>query len=233
LNKGQNVVLLSRRNSLPYFINYDVSKHRNSDKLVRFLDHVQQFFPEYDPRRITISTTHKYKGLENDAVIVLDALENSYPLIHSTWRFLRIFGDNIEGIEADERRLFYVAVTRARQSIAIITEERRSSPFLRNLEPSNFDEILWDNLPPMSVPDVTKLEICVYDAFSVKAELKKIGFRWDAKRICWYRLIPSDAWSPNYLAEEQWIRGPVRVIVRSEDDQVIYQTKARDPETPK
>src|SRR4029450_9187279 len=40
---------------------------------------------EPDRGRVTISTTHKYKGLEQSAVIVLDALDRSYPLIHTTW----------------------------------------------------------------------------------------------------------------------------------------------------
>jgi DNA helicase-4 len=44
-------------------------------------------------------------------VIVLDAVKRSYPLIHPNWVFLRVFGDSIDSIEDEERRLFYVATT--------------------------------------------------------------------------------------------------------------------------
>jgi DNA helicase-4 len=91
------------------------------DELDRFLEQVRSYLPEPDRGRVTISTTHKYKGLEQSAVIVLDALDRSYPLIHPTWVFLRVFGDTIEALEEEERRLFYVATTRAAGSLAIVT----------------------------------------------------------------------------------------------------------------
>jgi len=47
-------------------------------------------FYSYDA--ICISTTHRFKGLEEPAVIVLDAVQRSYPLIHPHWVFPRIFG---------------------------------------------------------------------------------------------------------------------------------------------
>ena len=43
--------------------------------------------------KISISTTHKYKGLEKAIVIILDAFERNYPLIHPEWVFFRIFGE--------------------------------------------------------------------------------------------------------------------------------------------
>lgn len=48
----------------------------------RFLSHVRSFFPTGLRERVTISTAHKYKGLEKSVVIVLDAVARSYPLIH-------------------------------------------------------------------------------------------------------------------------------------------------------
>lgn len=37
----------------------------------RFLGHVRSFLPEEDRKRVSISTTHRYKGLEQDAVIIV------------------------------------------------------------------------------------------------------------------------------------------------------------------
>ena len=84
--------------------------------------------------RISISTAHKYKGLEKPMVIVLDAVARSYPLIHPDWAFSRVLGDSPEKITKEERRLFYVALTRAIEKLVIITDGRSKSPFLEELE---------------------------------------------------------------------------------------------------
>src|SRR5699024_4477064 len=115
-----------RRNGLPW--NVAVGDHRIPDRLNRFLAHLRNFLPEQDRERVTISTAHGFKGLESPAVIVLDALAGEYPLIHPSWVFLRVFGHSPEVIEAEERRLFYVAMTRASRSLALVTDANRPSP---------------------------------------------------------------------------------------------------------
>ncbi len=82
--------------------------------------------------RLTLSTIHSAKGKEWDAVFVIGLNEGSFPSRHAENRDL-----------AEERRLFYVAVTRARRYLYLSTywEERRSwgqsagapSVFLREL----------------------------------------------------------------------------------------------------
>ncbi len=109
LQSHDRVSLLSRRNGSPWYF-----RNPNRNDLQTFERHVHSFLPEEYRRRVVVSTVHGYKGLESEAVIVLDAVDRSYPLIHPHWIFLRIFGDTVEGIIDEERRLFYVATTRAR-----------------------------------------------------------------------------------------------------------------------
>ncbi|MGH8545903.1 MAG: UvrD-helicase domain-containing protein, partial [Gammaproteobacteria bacterium] len=109
LDSGRDVVMLSRRNHVPWYVRYAPQLLGGLDGLQLFAEHVRLFLPEDDRRRVTASTVHQYKGLEKDAVIVLDANEGCYPLVHPNWVFLRVFGDSLERIEAEERRLFYVA----------------------------------------------------------------------------------------------------------------------------
>ncbi len=108
LDSGLDLVMLSRRNDVPWYVSYASELSGGPDGLERFTEHVRSFLPEDDRPRVKASTAHNYKGREKDAVIVLDADEGCYPLIHPNWVFLRVFGDTIERIEAEERRLFYV-----------------------------------------------------------------------------------------------------------------------------
>lgn len=88
---------------------------------------------------ITLSTIHSAKGLEWNAVIVIDLVEDRFPSRHA-----QAHPDEFE----EERRLFYVACTRARQSLDLLapvsifskTEHAHTrvsqSPFLREIPPS-------------------------------------------------------------------------------------------------
>jgi DNA helicase IV len=130
LADGLDVVMLCRRNAIPWFVN-----NGDGRGLARYLDLIRSFFPKGLKERISISTAHKYKGLEKPMVIVLDAVARSYPLIHPDWAFSRILGDSPEKIAKEERRLLYVALTRAVDTLVIITDGRSKSPFLEELEP--------------------------------------------------------------------------------------------------
>jgi DNA helicase-2/ATP-dependent DNA helicase PcrA len=64
--------------------------------------------PKGDDERIRLSTIHQAKGLEFDAVFVIMLCDGLFPSARSM--------DDDEGLE-EERRLFYVAITRARNEL--------------------------------------------------------------------------------------------------------------------
>ncbi len=187
LDRGQHVVMLSRRKGVPWYVSYDTPTIGASDALACFLEHVRSYLPEEDRGRVTISTAHGYKGLERSAVVVLDAVERSYPLIHPTWVFLRVFGDSIDRIEDEERRLFYVAVTRAKESLALVTESHMESSYLGDIRRHvRLGSLAWEQLAPVSSLDGTRLVIRVLNAYDVKDQLKDRGYRFDGKEKFWF-----------------------------------------------
>ena len=68
--------------------------------------------------RVSLMTVHAAKGLEFDGVVVVGAEEGWFPHARST--------DRAEEVE-EERRLFYVAMTRARRRLALTHAQQRES----------------------------------------------------------------------------------------------------------
>ncbi len=86
-----------------------------------------------------LSTVHQAKGLEWPAVIVLWCNEELFPSARAVK----------EGNEAEERRLFYVAVTRAKRSLLLCTPSYRFNPRTGErlyLKPSRFVKSLPESL---------------------------------------------------------------------------------------
>lgn len=224
LDRDLNVVLLSRCNSIPWYVNYNGGETSGRDGLQRFLDHIRSFFPREAQDRITASTVHRYKGLEQSAVIVLDAVRRCYPLIHPNWVFLRVFGDNIAEIENEERRLFYVAITRAKDSLAFLTETFGKTPYLddinRQVRP---DTIAWDDLPPIQSQDYARVEIRVFNAYDVKDQLKEQKYRWNGQGRYWCKTINEEEFSFANLLEQPWARNSVEIEVYSEAGALLHR----------
>ena len=84
---------------------------------------------------IKFSTVHSVKGGEAETVIILGANDGYFPLLHPDNELFRIFdnhpNDYIKKSLEEERRLFYVAVTRAKEQLFFICEKNIASPFLR------------------------------------------------------------------------------------------------------
>ncbi len=91
---------------------------------------------EVDEQCITLSTVHSAKGLEWEAVLIIDLVEERFPSRHAL--------NDAESFE-EERRLMYVACTRAKQHLELYAPSSVSnrgsagsiyatpSPFLREL----------------------------------------------------------------------------------------------------
>jgi DNA helicase-4 len=127
-NLGREVAILSRTNRI-----YSVPLPRFKRKLVACLseEEKQQFD---DPREaIRVSTVHRFKGLEERIVILVRVCEGSFPLLHPDNSLFTFFGRDEGDVLREERRLFYVAMTRAKERLYILTERDRESPFLKQL----------------------------------------------------------------------------------------------------
>ena len=80
---------------------------------------------------ITLSTIHSAKGLEFENVYMIDLIEGDFPNVTSIDEFNK---GNIEILE-EERRLFYVGMTRAKESLNLITIKEKNN---KKVQPSRF-----------------------------------------------------------------------------------------------
>lgn len=232
IKEEKEVVLLSRKNSLnslPWYVNYaKIKKLPKNGKLENFLKLLCFYLPEDLQHKLTISTAHKYKGLEKKVVIVLDAVPRCYPLLHPDLMFNRVFGDTIERVVEEERRLFYVALTRAVENLFIITETNNVSPFLEDLQKRKIIYSLdWSDYPPLveTTKHITvrignqhgrgsKPTVAIKDLLKAENYIYRTNV-WNA----WLRTYPAQGFSVKELfAKGMWISRADGIEVRFYDD---------------
>ena len=211
INDDKRVVLLSRKNSLPWYINYsDQGNSSSESELDRFLELLRARLPNELAEKVTISTTHKYKGLQKDVVIVLDAVSRCYPLIHPNLIFTRVFGDSVESVVDEERRLFYVALTRAVENLFILTKTNNFSPFLEDLERSmELARLEWSNYPPL-VGTTQYITIRVGNqrggrgngTYAIKELLRAEGYDWIDEEKVWESVETAEGFSVTEFANQ-------------------------------
>lgn len=106
-----------------------LGRYRNSERAVAMSRWGSFAPPEF-------STVHRAKGREADYVIVLDLNRGGFPSRKEDDPLLELVLPPVSGTAypfAEERRLFYVAMTRARKGAYLVTDADRPSPFVREL----------------------------------------------------------------------------------------------------
>jgi len=71
---------------------------------------------------VRLSTVHRVKGMEWDRVLIYGAQKGLWP---------HRLADDAE----EERRIFHVALTRARRQVAVLADDAQPSPYLRQMRP--------------------------------------------------------------------------------------------------
>jgi DNA helicase-4 len=234
LAKDKDVVLLSRNNDLRDRVNYKAYQgdegNSSATGIERFRSLICSFFPEHQRYLIKASTTHKFKGLQGSVVVVLDAVAGCYPLIHQDWILLRVLGEDIDMITDESRRLFYVALTRAVDTLVIFTEKCKKSPFLEDVEKRvRLTPIQWDSFPPVGVKsDGLQVFVCNQfgmgggPTYAVKDFLKQEGYdpsRMDGIGFAWRKAFSLDGFNIDDLKKSTWSPNADGVEVRIQDGQ--------------
>ena len=205
---SSSVALLSRKNSIAWWYQGKNSNSFDND-LQDYLNLILTRIDSQHHSRISIQTVHKYKGLEADRVILLDALDVAFPLIHSDWRFSKLFGESLSRILAEERRVFYVAITRAKRDLYILTRSSRPSGFINDLR---IKSTTWALFPPLA--DGVTLICSGKSTFWIKDYLQRAGFAWHALNKEWFLDITEFAADMTYadllkslrLSNRPWVR---------------------------
>lgn len=225
LDSGEDVVMLTRTNSIPGYINYLAEFKRVSNPLERFQSYIRSFLKREEQGHVCISTVHKYKGRESKAVIILDAETGRYPLIHPNWVFLRLFGDSIEKIMNDERRLFYVALTRSKSSLVVVCQNPKdASPYLCDIKGQmECPVISWDELQGVLNKGKGDLEIQVLNAYKVKDRLKSMGYEFQNIKKCWRKTFFEKDFNLEQLCKESWAVPGIQIEVYSEDGALLHK----------
>jgi len=84
-------------------------------------------------KNIICSTVHSFKGKERDLIIIVDATCKKYPIIHPDNDLMELLGVTAQKVLEEERRLFYVAVTRAKKELYLLCEDDNGSPFIHDM----------------------------------------------------------------------------------------------------
>ena len=87
---------------------------------------------EFDAK-VRVMTMHKSKGLEAEVVIILEADEGVIPKTHPDTRLYGMFGETEEVALNDQKRLFYVAMTRAKKRLYIMHDDSSGAGFIKYL----------------------------------------------------------------------------------------------------
>jgi DNA helicase-4 len=194
--RGSRVALLSRVQRAPWL--------RRVDNVRRVWDlaaYLGEFLPTDRRQLISGSTVHGYKGQEADVVIMLDVRASRYPLRHPHWVFGRILGDTLISVDDDERRLFYVGITRGQRETILMSERANVSEYLESLQrdrPLPVLDVGRLHTPP--VLGAGKEALRVPNGYAIKEELKARGFRFDGSAREWcligvgVDLEPVEAW---------------------------------------
>ena len=125
------------------------------------------------------STVHAFKGGESEVVILL---ANRFPLLHPHRVFTSVFGESDEILLDDERRLFYVGLSRAVSELVIVANG--SPKGTRLWQDLGLRFAPWTDHPEWTQVTSAQgwLEISVSNGFDVKDRLKEAGYRFDGNR---------------------------------------------------
>lgn len=228
IKRGKRVALLTRRKSgIPYYNIHENKYGSFQDKLIKG---IRKEFPD-DKRDqiVSINTVHSFKGKEEDTIIVLDALDNSFPLLHPSNVFFEVLGSTTLKVYQEEQRLFYVALTRAKEKLIIVTETKRESPFLNVLK--NGLEFNYININTLNPPkkEATKYSIVISNygrtmgTVYIRDILKSLRYKYDSTTYSWRRVVEVKSFDMNKLLTENWVQvaNDVEIKVVDEFNQVI------------
>ncbi len=76
-------------------------------------------------KQIRGMTMHKSKGLESEIVIILEANREMIMSSHPHATIFELFGDTLANEKADQQRLLYVAMTRAKERLYILSSDKK------------------------------------------------------------------------------------------------------------
>ena len=122
------------------FITYVSCRKLRVNALLDHLNELDTAQGKPESELITFTTIFRTKGLEYDYILLPSCNENTLPYLRNVPEAVPDFLPRSEALEA-ERRLFYVALTRARKGVLISTSEQPSR-FLKEMDLENTTRVM-------------------------------------------------------------------------------------------
>jgi DNA helicase-4 len=128
------------------------------EKLIKALSTFDGIETKTLEQNLSIMTAHGSKGQESSRVIILDVTKRQFPKIHPDNLLFELFGVTPHTVLEEERRLFYVAMTRAEHELYLVTEKGEESHYLAEIsgsaEKSDYKDI--DQPIPLPLGDLAQ-----------------------------------------------------------------------------
>ena len=220
--RPRTMVLLSRTNQVPW-------SAADGAGLDQFERRLRSVLAGDLKERVQVLTTHRFKGLQASVAVVVD--EGRYPLVHPDWVFLRVLGERLEEIVEEERRLLYVAITRAEDIVVVVTDSSRRGAFLGDMDCG--DVLDWRTLNRGNGVTGARVFVLVGNCpgrgtrptYDIKDRLLAAGFRYSSVGwACWRTSVSAvDFDAEEFILSQSWAEAAEGVEVRvcDEMDEIV------------
>lgn len=178
-NRDKTICVLSRKNKMKA---YNSSEHcRNTIAKEFKLDDYVYANNTADElmEKVSVSTVNKAKGCEADVVVILETDDGSFPVIHPDTKLYKVFGESEEKMIDEQKRLFYVALTRPKERLYILHEKNFEDDVA---EEDNFLTMLNKNALNDYSPKPKQLENRIIDGEIKSFILKAVDFVKNKRR---------------------------------------------------
>jgi len=138
--------------------------------------------------------------------------------------FAQILGETPEKIIDENRRLFYVAMTRGIEGLFIVTEKNEKTPFLDGID---VQPVNWEHYPPIK-REFNELVVTIGNqagkgsspTVQIKELLLAQNYEYQGVGMkCWNRIYPLENFSISILQNEVWAKTADGVEVQICDEQ--------------
>ena len=120
-HRHEQIMLLHRHN-FTSFRNLDLEQLQSALRDLLLSEEIMS--PDEFTQQVRSMTMHKSKGLESDVVILLEFNREIVQSHHPHATIFPIFGDTLEAELADQQRLIYVALTRAKHQLYLLSTDQ-------------------------------------------------------------------------------------------------------------
>ncbi|MBI2575271.1 exodeoxyribonuclease V subunit gamma, partial [Candidatus Woesearchaeota archaeon] len=125
-NSGEKVFILARTNKQLSALSESMRK-RNISHSIR-----NEFDSGNEEGRVTLSTIHAIKGMEADTVFLIGCTNSNFPCRGSEHPIIEMLEENDYDREEEEKRIFYVAISRPRAALYLTFSGKGISPFIND-----------------------------------------------------------------------------------------------------